>query len=413
MTASQLRPKGPKRDWGSNDTGAHILHMDMDAFFASVEIRDDPSLAGKPVIVGRPGGRSVVSSASYEARVLGVHSAMPGAVAARLAPQAIFVDHRFEAYQQASRQVMQILRRFSDLVEPLSIDEAFVDVSRARRAVGTPTQIARQIRQDVRDEVGLPCSVGIAGVTMVAKIASALAKPDGTLLIPVAYTRAFLAELPVGRLWGVGERTEVRLNGLGITTVAELLDLGEARLARILGEASAARLIALAMGEELRPVSTGHEEKSMGSERTFARDLDADDPQVHHVLATEAQTVARRLRHKGLVGSTVSIKVRFEDFTTVSRSRSLAKPTDVAAEIEQVASSLFRDLSTDGRQIRLVGVAIEKLAAIEEVGRQLTLTDTDDRTRRTEQVADEVATRFGHSALVPARTLAIDPPDRP
>ncbi|MEI6623106.1 MAG: DNA polymerase IV, partial [Actinomycetes bacterium] len=239
----------------ANDVGCTILHVDMDAFFAMVEVRDRPELTGRPVIVGRSQGRGVVVSATYEARALGVHSAMPVGVARRLAPHAVFIDPSRGKYLSASRAVMGILREFTPAIEEVSIDEAFLDVSSVGRSVGSPTAIAIAIRERMSSQLGLPCSVGVAPVTMVAKIASTKAKPDGMLVVPYEGMLRFLHALPVGALWGVGESTEKRLHSVGVVTVGDIYKMPEARLARCVGRAAAQRLAGLAAGLEVRPVT--------------------------------------------------------------------------------------------------------------------------------------------------------------
>ena len=267
------RDKRRKRFWGDDDSQTNILHIDMDSFFAQVEIRQDPSLVGKAVIVGGSGNRGVVTSATYEARGLGVRAGMPIARARALCPTAVFIPGHFELYRMYSRKVMEIIGRFSPLVEQVSVDEAFVDVKGSRLRFGTPTQIARDIRTQIRGDLGLPASVGIASTKSVAKIASSNAKPDGLLLIPAEATIEFLHGLPVGALWGVGAKSGQILEREGIQTIGQLAEHPVQRLARLLGAAAAHQLHDLAWGIDPRPVCVSREEKSVGMERTFELDI--------------------------------------------------------------------------------------------------------------------------------------------
>ena len=318
------RSKEARRFWGDDDSDVGILHVDMDAFFVSVELLDRPELAGKPVAVGGA-ERGVVSAASYEAREFGVNSAMPVARALRACPHLTMIPPRHGRYSEVSRQIMDILHDVTPLVEKLSVDEAFLDVGGARRLMGGPVRIATDLRARIRREVGVPASVGIAATKHVAKIASAHAKPDGLLLIPRSATIAFLHGLPVGALWGVGEKTRARLANQGIETVGELADAGPERLARILGRAHGTHLYRLAMGQDPRPVQTSREEKSIGKEETFFEHV-ADRGKLEKILLAQAHATARRLRRARLTARTVAIKVRFADFTTITRSTTFARP---------------------------------------------------------------------------------------
>ena len=315
---SQRVPRGGAAGFGpeADDTGCIILHVDMDAFFASVEVRRRPELSGKPVIVGGIGPRGVVSSASYAAREFGVRSAMPGVRARRLCPQGIFLPPDFEAYTAASRAVMRIFREVTPLVEPLSLDEAFLDVSGARRLLGPPAGIAAMIRERILAEQGLPCSVGVAPSKFIAKVASTRAKPDGLVVVPVDRVLDYLHPLPAEALWGVGERSAEVLARLGLRTVRDLAQAPIGMLRAALGEAAATHLHELAWGRDPRPVLTQHVEKSVGAETTF--DTDIDDPSViRRTLLALAVKAAGRLRGTGQSGRTVSIKVRMADFRTV------------------------------------------------------------------------------------------------
>ncbi len=396
---------GLRRDWGSDDEGCGILHVDMDAFYASVELARRPELRGRPVIVGGE-GRSVVLAASYEARAYGVHAAMPMAHARRLCPVAVVLPPDHRRYREASEGVMGVLREVTALVEQVSVDEAFLDVSGARRRLGSPATIAAAIRSRVRAEQDLVCSVGVASTKFVAKLASGLAKPDGMLLVPRAATVDFLHALPVGALWGVGERTQEALARWGITTVAELAATDVPTLQRAVGRAAGAHLHDLAWGRDPRPVTPERAEKSVGAETTFEVDLHDRAAVEAHVLAM-ADRCARALRAKGVAGRTVVLKVRTADFTTLTRSRTFAEPTDVAADLFAAARDLFAGVDLRGRAVRLVGVRAEGLVRPE--ARQPTLEEAADdgsaARRRAELVADEVRQRFGSGAVVPGATV--------
>ena len=304
-----------------DDTGCTVLHVDMDAFYASVSLLHHPELVGTPVIVGG-GTRGVVLSATYEARRFGVHSAMPMTRARRLCPQAVVLrpDHR--EYTQVSDNVMAVFRSVTPLVEPLSLDEAFLDVAGAVRRLGSPTAIAEHIRARVHDEQGITCSVGVAGTKFVAKLASSRAKPDGLLVVPVDRVVEFLHPLPVSALWGVGEKTEEALTRLGLRTVGDLARIPQQTLVRALGPAAGAHLAALAWGRDERHVVASEPEKSIGNEETFGTDV--DDPEViRRELLRLSEKVAARMRAAGYRGRTISIKVRFADFTTITRARTV------------------------------------------------------------------------------------------
>jgi DNA polymerase-4 len=379
----------------SEDTGCTVLHVDMDAFFASVELVDRPELRGSPVIVGGIGSRGVVSAASYEARRFGVHSAMPMSRARRLCPQAIVVEPRHERYAEVSHGVMEIFRSITPLVEPLSLDEAFLDISGALRRLGPPARIGQLIRDRVADEQRITCSVGV-------KLASGRAKPDGMLVVPQAETVTFLHRLPVGALWGVGDRTEEALARLGLRTVADLAHIPADTLRRALGDAAGSHLHELAWGRDPRPVIPEQVEKSIGAEETFPRDV--DDPEVVlRELLRLSERVAARLRSAELVGRTVVLKVRFADFTTITRSRTLAETTDVS----RIAGDLYRALGLDRARIRLVGVRVEGLTDLTLGHHQLTIDQRPQGWREAEQAADRASARFGPGAVRPA-SLVVD-----
>lgn len=411
MSRSQIHRPGGRLDLGSDDTGCPILHVDMDAFFASVSLRTRPELHGLPVIVGGRGGRSVVLSATYEARVFGVHSAMPMARARKLAPQAVIVEPDHLLYREVSRAVMAILGDVTPLVEQLSVDEAFLDVSGARRRLGSPGEVARRIRERVQAEQHITCSIGVAPTKFVAKLASTRAKPDGMLIIPADKVVDFLHALPVGALWGVGERTEEHLRRLGLDTVGELAHAPVERLTRSLGQAVGTHLHELAWGRDPRAVTPEVADKSVGNEITF--DIDIDDPVVLRArLLRLSDQVASRLRSSGQLARTVAIKVRFTDFRTVTRARTLAGPTDVGAEIYEAARALFDTLLPEPVPIRLVGVRAEGLVEAAESARQLVLGEPDTGRREAEVAVDALRARYGRDAVRPARLLGGSDPRR-
>lgn len=394
------RPSG-RRDWGDDEVGASILHVDMDAFFASVELARRPHLRGLPVIVGGE-QRGVVLAATYEARAFGVHSAMPMAHARRMCPQAVVIPPDHEAYRAVSVGVMQVLRDVTTLVEQVSVDEAFLDVAGARRRLGPPTHIAEMVRRTVRSEFGITCSVGIAATKFVAKLASGHAKPDGVLLVPASATVDYLRTLPVGALWGVGESTEAALARWGVRTVAELADSDVGTIQRAVGRVAGAHLYDLAWGRDPRPVEPGRDEKSIGAEETFAVDV-ADLAVVETKVLELADRCAVRLRSHALVARTVSLKVRTSDFRTLTRSRTLTTPTDVGREIYLAARALLAGVDLGGLSVRLVGVRTEGLSAAGSTVQQPTLeeavAENPSARRDVERAMDEVRDRFGRSAI--------------
>jgi DNA polymerase IV len=398
-------PRGESGGFGpdADDTGCTMLHVDMDAFYASVEIRRRPELRGKPVVVGGSGPRGVVSAASYEARKFGVHSAMPGVRARRLCPQAVFLPPDFTAYTAASRAVMAIFRDVTPLVEPLSLDEAFLDVAGALRLLGRPARIAALIRQRVREEQRLTCSIGVAPTKFIAKLGSTRVKPDGLVVIPADRVLDYLHPLPVAALWGVGERTAETLHRLGLRTVRDLAEAPIGMLRSALGDAAASHLHELASGRDPRRVVPDNDEKSIGAETTF--DVDIADPAViRRTMLALANKTAARLRRSAQLGRTVSIKVRLADFRTFSRSRTVAVPTDVSREIFEQAWALFEALSP-GDRIRLVGVRVDGLIAADGTPRQLTLGEREHGWRDADRAADAVAARFGADLVGPASLL--------
>jgi DNA polymerase-4 len=394
-----------------DDAGCHILHVDMDAFYASVEIRDQPELAGRLVIVGATGGRGVVLSASYQARAFGVRSAMPVARARRLCPRAVFVPPRHRVYAAASKEVMAILGAVTPEVEPLALDEAFLDVSGALRRLGPPATIAAHIRAQVRQQQGIACSVGVASCKFVAKIASARCKPDGLLVVPRARVLDFLHPLPVAALWGVGERAEEVLARLGLRTVGDIAHTPLDTLQRELGVAHGTHLHALAWGRDERRVTPRVPEKSVGAEETFEADID-DPVRIRQELLRLSGRTARGLRAGGYVARTVSVKLRLASFKTMTRSRTLPHPTDVAREIYATACSLYSSAGLDrGARLRLVGVRVSGLVPATDANSQLTFDDKPAGWREAERAVDKIATRFGADAVRPAALVA--DPGRP
>jgi DNA polymerase-4 len=387
--------------------GCRVLHVDMDAFFASVEVRRNPALAGRPVIVGGAGGRGVVTSATYEARAFGVHSAMPTARALRLCPDAVVVPGDMALYSEVSRGVMAVFRSITPLVEPLSVDEAFLDVSGAGRRLGDAQAVAELVKARVFDEQGITCSVGVAPTKFVAKLASTRSKPDGLLVVRPHEVVAFLHPLPVGALWGVGPRTEGLLHAAGLRTVGQLAHASPELLQQAVGPGSGAHLRELSWGRDPRHVVPDERERSTGAEETFGRDV--DDPRViHRELLHLSERVAGRLRGAGHQARTVTLKVRFSDFTTITRSRTLPAPSDVGQVLYDTARELFDALALDRVAVRLVGVRAERLADAGSTATQLQLGEREHGRRDAELAADRAVARFGAGAVRPATLLRRD-----
>jgi DNA polymerase IV len=382
-----------------DDSGCHILHVDMDAFYASVELRDRPDLKGRPVIVGGR-GRSVVLSATYEARAFGVRSALPVARAVRLCPAAVIIPPRHDLYAAVSREVMAIFRAITPQVEPLALDEAFLDISGALRRLGRrPAEIGQLIREQV-SELGITCSVGVATTKFVAKLASVHCKPDGLLVIPADGVIGFLHPLPVSALWGVGKQTGEVLARLGLRSVADIAQAPEASLERELGRAAAAHLKGLAAGHDQRAVVPGAQEKSIGAEETFAADV-CDPEVIRRELLRLSGRTARGLRASGCSARTVVVKLRLASFKTITRSRTLAEPTDVARQIYAVACALYAAAGLDASaRLRLVGVRATGL--IPAAAEQLAFGDRPVSWRDAERALDRIAGRFGTDAVRPA-----------
>jgi DNA polymerase-4 len=385
----------------SEDAGCHILHADMDAFYASVEIRDQPELAGLPVIVGG-GSRGVVLSASYPARALGVHSAMPVTRARRLCPQAVFVPPRHDVYAAVSREIMAMFREVTPEVEPLSLDEAFLGIAGAVRRLGSPAGIAALIRAGIREQQGLTCSVGVSTCKFIAKLASARCKPDGLCLVPRDRVLEFLHPLPAAALWGVGEQTGQVLARLGLRTVGDIAHTPLATLQRELGAAAGAHLASLAWGRDDRPVVPAAPDKSIGAEETFPTDV--DDPEVirRELLRLSGRT-ARGLRASGSLARTVLVKLRLANFSTITRSRTLPEPTDVARKIYATACALYAASGLDSRaRLRLVGVRAAGLVPATRAATQLAFGERPAGWRDAEKAMDRITGRFGPDSVHPA-----------
>ena len=385
---------------------ATILHVDLDAFFASVELLDRPELAHLPVVVAGKSLRSVVTAANYPARKYGVRSAIPLSQALRLCPKAIVLEPHFEKYRYFSKQVMEIFDDVTPLVERLGIDEAFLDVSGAKGLLGSPAEVATLIRRRVHEETRLSCSVGAASTKFVAKLASGRAKPDGLLVVPADQTLSFLHPLPVGALWGVGAVTEDALTRRGLRTIGDIARSPLSALQRAVGEATGQKLHDLANGRDPRSVTTASVEKSVGHEVTFEVDtIDADTLRLE--LLRQANAVAVRLRTAGWVGRTVVLKLRYDDFTTITRSRTLAESTDVGRRIFEEVRGIYEALGRHN-PVRLIGVRMEQLT--EGDGQQLGLWDADESWREAEDTIDAVTARFGRGMLRPASLLKVDAP---
>jgi nucleotidyltransferase/DNA polymerase involved in DNA repair len=377
-----------------------IAHMDMDAFFAAVEQRDNPSLCGKPVVVGadpKEGkGRGVVSTCSYEARVFGIHSAMPISKAYRLCPQAVYLPPDFRKYKTASEKIFMILERFTPDIEPISIDEAFLDITGTFHLHGSAIALARKIKQDIRREVNLAASIGIAPVKMVAKIASDVSKPDGLLEVKLDEVDGFLSPLPVERLWGVGKKSKEILNSLGVLKIGDLLKLSRVKAHQLLGE-QGLHLLDLAAGIDPRVVSVDDHTKSVSHEYTF----DVDEPDPHKVVAilfVLSQKVSRRLRKEGLKGRTVTIKVRLENFQTFTRAITLDKRTNFVDLIDHNARQMFLSFFKKGMRIRLIGV---RVSGFEDpyVSDGLFTDPADEKKEKVHHALDLLKDKFGEKTI--------------
>jgi DNA polymerase IV len=384
---------------------AAILHADLDAFYASVEQRDDPRLRGRPVIVGA----GVVLAASYEAKACGVRTAMGGGQARRLCPHAVVVKPRMSAYSEASKAVFEVFEDSTPLVEALSIDEAFLDVRGMRRIAGTPTEIAARLRRDVREHVGLPITVGVARTKFLAKVASGVAKPDGLLVVPPDAELAFLHPLPVERLWGVGPVTARKIRALGITTVGQVAQLAETVLVSILGRASGRHLHALAHNRDPRRVRVGRRRRSIGSQRALGRRAPRSFDALDANLVAIVDRVARRLRAGRRVCRTVVLRLRFEDFSRATRSHTLSQATAQTHTILATARGLLATAMPmiERQGITLIGVALGNLE--DEGAIQLALPFDLQRASALDATLDEVRERFGSAAITRAVLLGRDP----
>ena len=384
-----------------------ILHVDMDAFYASVEERDNPALKGKAVVVGT-GVRGVVSAANYEARKFGIHAAMPVGRAKRLAPHAIFVPPNMSRYSEVSSHIMEIFRSVTPLVEPLSLDEAFLDVTGAKRLLGDGREIAKQIRAKVEASEGITCSVGIATTKFIAKLASGRCKPNGMLEIAADRVLEFLHPLPVNAIWGVGPKTNEELQKLGLRTVADIANTPRQTLIRALGEAAGASLYELSWGRDYRDVEPEEVDKSISAAETFDSDTEDQEIVLRELLRlTEKATY--RMREKDFSARTISIKVRFADFKTISRSKTVPLAISATHEVFEVVKALFLGLKLDRARIRLVGVSLDGLEDGIDASEQLVLGERENGWRQATAAIDKASARFGQGSVRPARLF--DEPD--
>jgi len=376
-----------------------IIHVDMDAFYASVEVMDNPELAGQAVIVGgTPEGRGVVAAASYESRKFGVHSAMSAARAKKLCPHGVFIHPRMSRYAELSRQIRDIFGEYTPLVEPISLDEAFLDVTGSRALFGPPEDIGRAIKRRIREEVGLVASVGIAPNKYLAKLASDLEKPDGFVVIRQEEAQARLAPLPVGRLWGIGKVSQKKLKGMGIETIGDLLRMPMEALEGQFG-VHARRLKGLGMGVDDRRVVANWDAKSLSAETTFATDI-ADADELRDVVDSLADKVARRVRKGGYLAYTIQLKARYADFTTVTRAHTMGEPTAQTPVIRDAARLLLEEkLGRKGRALRLLGVGVSHIVRVEETPALLFEDDASRKNRALDDVMDSLQDRFGTNVI--------------
>jgi DNA polymerase IV len=382
-----------------------ILHVDMDAFYAAVEVRENPRLAGRPLIIGHKGPRGVVSTCSYEARPYGVRSAMPSVVAMRLCPQATWLPGRMGLYAEVSRRIRKVFEEFTPLVEPLSIDEAFLDLTGVAADLRGGAEIARRLQDRIRAEQRLTASVGVAPTKFLAKVASDLEKPDGLVVFPLEDVPRRLWPLPVERLWGVGPKSAARLHALGLRTIRDLVDAGEDRLTQTLGEGTSRHLLSLARGEDPRAVVPDRESKSISEERTFAADL-RDRDRIEAELLERSEAVARELRREGLAGRTVRLKVRTGDFVTWTRALTLPAATCLTEEIYAAARDLLRSrIRLAGKGVRLLGVGVTSLAAAGAGQRDLFADPVLERSARVARATDSLKAKFGADVVTRARLL--------
>jgi DNA polymerase-4 len=385
-----------------------ILHVDLDAFFVEAERLADPSLVGKPVAVGGTGGRGVIASASYEARAYGVRSAQPTATAQRLCKDLIVIPPSHGRYGELSAQVFEIFRQFTPLVEGLSVDEAFLDISGLRRHYGGPAEVAASLRAEIRSRLGLPASVGIAATKFMAKLASEAAKPDGLLLVPRESELVFLHALPVEALWGVGPATLAGLQRLGVESIGDLAEIPEATVIKSLGPAQGAHLINLANGVDPRPVTPDNAAKSISVEETYDRDLEGPDVMTTALLA-HAQRLSDRLHRSGVAARTVTLKLRFADFETITRSVTTGGAVDNPRDLYVAATDLLGQVTLN-RPVRLLGLGGSGLEQAARP-RQMPLDSDEDWAKIAEAVAG-VRDRFGEHSVEPARLLGRVHPER-
>ncbi len=381
---------------------ATILHVDMDAFYASVAEKDNPKLKGKAVVVGA-GRRGVVSAANYEARKFGIRAAMPVYKAKALAPHAIFISPDMARYEEVSRSVMSIFHDITPLVEPMSLDEAFLDVTGARRLLGDGQTIAKLIRARVEQKEGITCSVGIAHNKFIAKIASNQCKPNGLLEIDPERVLEFLHPLAAKEIWGVGPKTNEQLAKMGLQTVGDIANTPRSTLIRVLGQASGGSLYELAWGRDYRDVEIEHIEKSISSSETFDQDLDSQEEILKEFLRLTERSV-ERMREKGFAAGTISIKVRFTDFKTISRSKTVDLPITGTQEIFEVVKNLYLALNLENVLIRLVGVSLDSLVEDEEIN-QMVLGQRTSGWQQADKAVDRIKNKFGSASLRPARLV--------
>jgi DNA polymerase-4 len=381
---------------------ATILHVDMDAFYASVAEKDNPKLKGKAVVVGA-GRRGVVSAANYEARKFGIRAAMPVYKAKALAPHAIFISPDMARYEEVSRSVMSIFHDITPLVEPISLDEAFLDVTGARRLLGDGQTIAKLIRARVEQKEGITCSVGIAHNKFIAKIASNQCKPNGLLEIDPERVLDFLHPLAAKEIWGVGPKTNEQLAKMGLQTVGDIANTPRSTLIRVLGQASGSSLYELAWGRDYRDVEIEHIEKSISSSETFDQDLDSQEEILKEFLRLTERSV-ERMREKGFAAGTISIKVRFTDFKTISRSKTVDLPITGTQEIFEVVKNLYLALNLEDVLIRLVGVSLDSLVEDEEIN-QMVLGQRSSGWQQADKAVDRIKNKFGSASLRPARLV--------
>lgn len=381
---------------------ATILHVDMDAFYASVAEKDNPKLKGKAVVVGA-GRRGVVSAANYEARKFGIRAAMPVYKAKALAPHAIFISPDMARYEEVSKSVMSIFHDITPLVEPISLDEAFLDVTGARRLLGDGPTIAKLIRARVEQKEGITCSVGIAHNKFIAKIASNQCKPNGLLEIDPEKVLEFLHPLAAKEIWGVGPKTNEQLAKMGLQTVGDIANTPRSTLIRVLGQASGSSLYELAWGRDYRDVEIEHIEKSISSSETFDQDIDSQEEILKEFLRLTERSV-ERMREKGFAAGTISIKVRFTDFKTISRSKTVDLPVTGTQEIFEVVKNLYFGLNLENVLIRLIGVSLDSLVEDEEIN-QMVLGQRTSGWQQADKAVDRIKNKFGSASLRPARLV--------